>query len=316
MEREVHPQPEVLVDEFESKIATEARRYQGLPMAVSGGIDSGTLAHFIKPSFIVSVELPGGDKYDEGRYRRTIVKHLDVKHFDIVPNPDRFDEGTREAVKAIGRPIPHFNIYPLYVMYRELSHMGVKELVIGDGPDETMCGYARNLIMANLYKTREFDAFKPYTPLVDKILPPPYVAYAKLIGQDVEQVKGLMAGLPLIKGMNRVDMTLMRPDMDDMSNGIAKLFGITNIRPYQDNNWFDQWQYNLPDEAKIHNIEYGKYLLRLVAQRYLPYDLAWRKVKVGGPVWPVNLLKGWMDKGEFDKNRWMEWQRKILDERL
>jgi len=41
-------------------------------------------------------------------------------------------------VKAIGRPIPHFNIFPLFTMYRKLYYMEEKELILGDGPDETM----------------------------------------------------------------------------------------------------------------------------------------------------------------------------------
>jgi len=302
---------EQLSHDFEAKIKAEADKYKGIPVAISGGIDSGTMASFIEPKFVISVDLPGGDKYHEGQYARIISNYLKVDHKIIQLDEKEFDEGVRQAVKAIGRPIPHFNIFPLWVMYRELNLMGEDKVILGDGPDETLCGYARNLIMAHLYSTKDFDAFRNYLPLINKALPEPYVLYARLTGKHEIEVKPLMEGKSLVKGMNQVDMVLMRADMDDMSNGIAKSFGITNIRPYQDSVQFDNWQYSLPDEAKIHDVEYGKYILRLIAQRRLPHDLAWRKTKVGGPVYPVGKM--WNQKDEFDKTRWLKLQQKILE---
>jgi asparagine synthetase B (glutamine-hydrolysing) len=307
------PTVEFLSGSLESRIRTEAEKYKGIPLALSGGIDSGTLASFIEPKFAISVDLPGGDKYHEGQYARVISDFLGIKLVTIQPDPKEFEAGVREAVKAIGRPIPHFNIYPLWAMYRELAKMGVDKVILADGPDETMCGYARNLIMAHIYGIKNYDAFRNYTPLIDKALPKPHETYAAMTGQPVHKVWELMKDSSLIKGMNTVDMVLMRKDMDDMSNGIARSFGITNIRPYQDNTNFDIWQYNLPDEAKIHGVEYGKYALRLIAQRRIPHDLAWRKTKVGGPVWPTNLQMGWLKSdGEFGKAHWLKYQEDIL----
>lgn len=309
----LEPTVEFLSGSLESRIRAEAEKHQEVPIALSGGIDSGTLASFIKPKFAISVDLPGGDKYHEGQYARVISEFLGIRHITIQPDPAGFEAGVREAVKAIGRPIPHFNIYPLWAMYRELAKMGVDKVILADGPDETMSGYARNMIMYHLYGVKNYDAFRNYGPLIDRVLPPPHETYAAMTGQPVEEVRGLMKNNSLIKGMNMVDMVLMRNDMDDMSNGIARLFGITNIRPYQDNTNFDIWQYNLPDEAKIHNTEFGKYALRLIAQRRIPHDLAWRKTKVGGPVWPVNLQAGWdKTEGEFGKAHWLRYQADIL----
>ena len=69
---------------------------------------------------------------------------------------------------------------------------------------------------------------------------------------------------------------------------------------------------DLPDDLKIKDIEFGKYALRVIAEKYLPKEIAWRKVKVGGPVYPVNIKRGWMEKGEFDKSEYLRFQEKIL----
>jgi asparagine synthetase B (glutamine-hydrolysing) len=105
----------------------------------------------------------------------------------------------------------------------------------------------------------------------------------------------------------------MREDMDDMSNGIAKHFGITNHRPYQDNKEIDDMMYNLPREEKIYNVEFGKYALRLIAENYLPEEIAWRKKKMGGPIYPVNIKRGWVDTdGEFGKTSYLNYQKDVL----
>ena len=115
--------------------------------------------------------------------------------------------------------------------------------------------------------------------------------------------------------IQEVDIDLMRPDMDDMSNGIAKYFGITNYRPYQDNREIDDFMRDLPIEEKIKDVEYGKYALRLVAEKYLPEEIAWRKGKVGGPLYSPNKLMGWYEtEGDFGKKSWLEYQQDILDD--
>jgi len=307
---------DILADELESLLLEEAKKYEGLPLALSGGVDSSLLAALTKPAFVVSVRLPGGDKHNEIQYSSLVAEHLNLKHYIIELDHDKFDEYFSIAVKAIGRPIPHFNIFPLYVMYEYLKRMGVTKLILGDGPDETMFGYGRQLIMAYLYSIFAYEAFDDYQPAIDKVLPGIVESYAKLTGKKEEEIIKVFAdsGEDIMRAICKVDILLMRPDMDDMSNGIAKYFGITNLRPYQDNMDIDNYMLDLPLTAKIHNVEYGKYTLRKVAERYLPHEIAWRKKKVGGPVYPVNRLKGWMKYGEFDKRLYLEAQKKILNE--
>ena len=286
------------VKKLEKKIIKETKPHIGKPLALSGGIDSSLLAALIKPKFAISVELPGDEKYNEIKWAKKIAKHLKLKHIIVKLDDSKFDEYVKAAVKAIGRPIPHFNIFPLFAMYKKLGEMGETEVVLGDGPDETMCGYARDLIIEYLYKVYEFKSLKNYKPIIDKILLP-----------KSEAIK-LATSLSGFTDVISADIA-MRKDMDYMSNRIAKYFGIKNIRPYQDNPKLDNYMRDLPMEDKIHG-EYGKYLLRKIAQKYVPHETAWRPEKIGGPVYPVNVLRGWMDEGEFEKKHWLEYQKRIL----
>ncbi len=300
----------LVAGQIENLLKKVAPKYEGMPIALSGGIDSSILAAFISPKFAISVELPKS-KHNEIEYAKNVANHLGLDHFIVKYNEDNFEEELKTAVKAIGRPIPHFNIVPLFQMYKRLHEMGETDLVLGDGPDEVMCGYARDLIINYLYKVYDFEAFENYKPLINKILPPHEVAVCNVTGLDK-----IPSTTTASEAIMNTDIDLMRPDMDDMSNGIAKHFGITNHRPYQDNVEIDDFMKNLSIEDKIQDVEYGKYALRLLADKYLPKEIAWRKEKVGGPLYSPNMKMGWFaDEGEYGKKAWIEYQKKCLEKK-
>jgi asparagine synthetase B (glutamine-hydrolysing) len=281
---------------------------------ISGGVDSSVLAALGNPDRLFTVKLPYGSKYDEFSYTKKVVKHLGLEDKLTVVKLDEseFKDVMKLAVKAIGRPIPHFNIFPFFVACREAAKQGVKHIVTGDGPDESMCGYTRHLIMKYIYKVEGIEAFHDYFPTIGKILTHPVIAYTTIINKPSDKVISIMKDKTLLDGMCAVDMALMRPDMDDMTNGIAKYFGITIHRPYQDNSEIDNFMFNLKEKDKIYKDEWGKYLLRRVADKLLPKEIAWKKHKVGGPLVPVNKIMGW-EVPEFSKNKYMEYQEEILN---
>lgn len=288
---------------LEQKILENIKPYMGMPVALSGGIDSSLLAALLKPKFVITTVVPGEDeRFNELKYAKMVAEHLGIEHIVVEAKDDEFEEDMKIAVKAIGRPIPHFNIFTLFQMYKKLNEMGVKEIVLGDAPDETMCGYARDLIINYLYKVYDFEAFKSYKPMIDKILPPISKAISAVIGKETDYTD-----------ITKVDIELMRADMDDMTDGIAKHFGIVNHRPYQDNKDLDDFMRDLPMEEKIHDVEFGKYALRKIVAKYLPEEIAWRKTKVGGTCYPVNKKMGWLEtEGDYGKNSWMNYQKNIL----
>src|SRR3989344_6135832 len=96
--------------QLEKRIKKEVKPHIGKPLALSGGIDSSLLAVLIKPKFAISVQLPGDEKYNEIKWAKKVAKHLKLKHIIVKCDDSTFDEYVASAVKAIGRPIPHFNI--------------------------------------------------------------------------------------------------------------------------------------------------------------------------------------------------------------
>ncbi len=268
-------------------------------IAVSGGVDGNLLQAIGKYTNTVTVKLPFGPRYEEDG-KANLKVELDL------PN---IKERLIEAIKIIGTPISHYNIYPFYEMCRQLADRHITDLIVGDGPDESMCGYTRHLIMDRLYRTFVLTPFKEYGPTISKIIPTPVEAYAKMIGKDEVIVSSLMNTGTLINDMCNVDMKLMRIDMTIMTNKLAEHFGITIHRPYEDEK-VDQFMFNLPKKDKV-RYPFGKFLLRKIAEKYLPSKIAWNPHKIGGPLCPINQLMGW-NVPEYDKSMYLKFQEEVL----
>ena len=127
--------------------------YGEINLMASGGVDSGVLMALSKPDRVFTVRLPYGPMHDEYDDLLKTVRHLGLEDRLITIELDEndFDGYVIEAVKAIGRPIPHYNIFPLYAMFKKMKEMGITQVMCGDGPDETMARYTRHLIMDYLY---------------------------------------------------------------------------------------------------------------------------------------------------------------------
>lgn len=305
------------MNKLEKLIRKACKPVMGMPVALSGGIDSGLLASIIKPKFVINVELPGGERYNESEIARRVARHLGLTIHVIRLSDHDFKTEVKKAIKIIGEPVPHFNVFPLYIMYKVLAEFfEEKEIVIADGPDESMCGYTRHLIMNYLYSGFRVKGFKHYLGMLRKFLPLSEIAYSKLSGLSEKAVKEIFMTQQFNNGdlldcMCAVDMKLKRPEMALMDK-LAEHFGITIHRPYETKE-VDEYMFNLPPEMKIHDTQYGKYALRLIAEKYLPEEIAWRKQKVGGPVYPVNQEMGWVKTdGEFGKGSWLKFQKEVL----
>lgn len=292
-----------------------------LNLMISGGVDSSTLLavmvdYAMEPDRLITVRLPYGKAHDEFDDMLKVVAHFGLEHKLTVIHLDesRIEDVLRKATKIIGRPVSHYNIFPLYVTFEKLAKLGVSDVVVGDGPDESMAGYTRHVLMQYVYQMYDIDGFENYRGMIDKVLPDFIDTYASLIGKTRRELLNATRGdkLNRLDFMCRADMVLMRPDMMDMSHSLARHFGIKIHAPYEAKE-VDDFMFSLPVEWKMKGY-YGKYLLRhLGAYLEVPKSVIWRKHKIGGPLVPVNQLMGW-DLDPYDKSKYLEFQEEILNE--
>lgn len=304
--------------ELEKKITDTVNSYMSKvkkPYAIllSGGLDSGLLAALTNPSFVYSVEF-AEDKYSERDYRNDIIKYLDLgsKANYFLITKESFERNFEDAVKVMGEIVPHFSLVPLYILMKNLNKLGIKDVLSGEGPDEYLGGYARQIIFDELLKLYSIPELENYEPTIRKVIGDDLIkSYGKIIGYDsfdVIKYSNLYREnqYPLQGVIGKMDMEL--GVIEKMEQKLANHFGITLHYPYI-NDDFAEYCYHLPDNLKIRG-GITKWAFRQICSNYLPSSVINRK-KMGGPVAPVGL---WLNSNgnEFDKTEYIKRQKEIL----
>lgn len=311
------------LDELEERIIDTVSSYMAkvprtFGVLLSGGYDSGLLAALTKPDFAYRMKFPYGVKFDESRYAEAIAKHLGIELHEIEVTPENFRGSFEAAVKVMGEPTTHFSMVPLYILFKYLSENGVKDMLSGEGPDEYLGGYARQIIFDEIKKMYEIPELRGYHGKINEVLGMDELPvelnnqliweYGEMMGYMPEAVVDYQyTKYPLQGAIGKMDMEL--GVIEKMEQKFANHFGVTLHYPYI-NHDFAEYCYNLPDDLKIRN-GVTKWAFKKIADKYLPPIMKGR-IKMGGPVAPANALMGWTDMGDFGKDRYLEEQRKIL----
>lgn len=309
-----------LLSELEDKIfdtvASYVRKINPNPSIVlSGGFDSGLLAAITGVKRAYRIKFPYGSKFDETRYARTIAKHLDIDLKEIEITPELYKENFEEAVKVYGEVTPHFSLVPLYILMKTLKEDGETDVLSGEGPDEYLGGYARQIIFDELRKLYEIPELRNYQSKIDDVLGLDHIPrsyqliwnYGEMMRYPPDKVIDYQnTDYPLQGAIGKMDMEL--GSIEKMEQKLAKHFGINFHYPYI-NEELAEYCYRLPDDMKIKNGR-TKVAFKEIAMKYLP-EIMRNRNKMGGPVAPVNQLMGW-DLPDFDKSKYIEAQKEIL----
>lgn len=304
-----------LLAELEDKIINTVLEYmEKVPrpfgVLLSGGFDSGFLAAIIKPDFAYRLRFPYGIKFDESRYSDAIARHLGLTLKEITVSPENFKENFAAAVTVMGSPSRHFSVVPLYLLVKALKEDKIKNVVSGEGIDEYLGGYARQIIFDHLNTLYEVPELRNYHETIDKVIGDPLAKYAELMGYDYDKVAQYKALPYQLQGkIGKMDMD--QSGIEDMEQKMAHHFGVNFHYPYI-NPELAEYCYRLPDHYKIRN-GVTKWAFRQIAMKYLP-EMMRDRAKMGGPVAPVNRFMGWFDReGDFGKTTYLEEQKRILN---
>lgn len=305
-----------LLSELEDKLIDTISDYvskikKPYSIVISGGFDSGFLAAVTKPVRGYRIKFPYGTKFDESRYAEAVGKHLDLPIEEIVITPELFRENFEAAVKTYGKVTTHFSLVPLYILMKYLARRGAREVLSGEGPDEYLGGYARQIIFDELKKLYEIPELRNYHELIDKVIGTDILGkYYDLMGYQVTEKnrKEQLKEYPLQGVIGKMDMALGH--IEDMEQSLAGHFGIKFHYPMIDQK-LAEYCYKLPDSLKIRN-GVTKWGFKKIAMKYLPAIMKDRN-KLGGPVCPVNkFLNCENTMGDFGKEIYIQKQKDIL----
>lgn len=275
---------------------------------LSGGIDSGFLAAVSKPDIVFTCRFPYGKKYDEFEDAKRTVKYLNLKQVVITPTKKDFFKYLPDALK-MHKISSHFSLIPLYMLFKEAKSRGITTILSGEGPDEYLGGYASYVFIKQEQDMYGFKSLENYHQALDKYLGDPIIRFAKILGKNPNKLKPYWNKYKfLLSKMGYTDLKLR--GIEEMELDLAKGFGINLLYPYMTKKIENYCFTRVKDDDKVLGFT-TKYLFRRVVDKIIPYQVAWRLNKMGGPVAPVGKWLG--EKNEFSKEKYLQLQHEIVN---
>lgn len=267
----------------------------------SGGIDSSLLTaiakKYCKNLKIFNVRIKE-EEYDESKYATKVAEHLGLHLIEEELNQKRFMRLYKKCIALADLPLIHPNSVGIYLISNRAKKENISVLLSGEGADELFGGYPQYkifyiMLLINKIPLYSFLLNKLRVFLSDK-------DFSKYLIEDGSSIMNYYETLPWNENRNlanknfynaldflneefeREMMAFMLKDLkyylmpilrrtDRMSMGASLEMRV----PFLDNRILD-FAINIPLKYKVGFFK-TKYLLKKVAERYLPKDIVYRK---------------------------------------
>jgi len=324
---------EQLVDELDERLneVVKSQLVSDAPVATicSGGVDSSlvtAIASQYRPDidvYHVAVDYP---ELNEREYAERVVEELGLDMYIKYLMSDAYVENLEDCIRANDVPLIHPNSVGVHAVSELAASNGIKVLLTGEGADELFGGYPRYRL---LYHMMRANRINPAQGLADLAGFSPGIAALSFLDdrdaildiglRDHQDLSKHQPGLtgewhPLVEdisaalegaesGSARSAHALMIADMRRYlipllrrADRMSMTHSIEMRVPMLDNRLLE-FGLSLPLEYKVRRLE-GKYLLKKVAERYLPDEVVYRK-KRGFPV----AVENWLPEHGYDMTR-------------
>jgi asparagine synthase (glutamine-hydrolysing) len=299
-----------LVDKLDRCLneAVERQMVSDVPLATicSGGLDSSLLTAIAAQYtdnlnvYHVSVDHP---ELSETTYAEQVADHLDLELTTTTLDATAYNNLLNDCLYYNDVPFVHVNSVGMSQVFERVQADGVKVLLTGEGADELFGGYGRYL---GFYYGSLINKFNPIRPLLNALprkeqLPFAFLNSAEnvqnnfltdqynLSGEDSwiaderrELFETLCKRYECIGRRSRRNSTAYMlselrhflPPLLQRTDRMSMMSSVEARVPYLDNEVAD-FALNLPHKYKINHLE-TKYLLKKVAERYLPEQIVYR----------------------------------------
>ena len=147
------PLPVQRLDELESYLYAEldqsvqSHLISDVPLGafLSGGLDSSIVVALMRRHCTghlktFSIGINAGDQLNEAGYARTVARHFDTEHHELLLNAEDIPALLHKAAQFLDEPVSDPAAVPTYAL-AQLAQASVKVVLTGEGADETWAGY-------------------------------------------------------------------------------------------------------------------------------------------------------------------------------
>lgn len=278
---------------------------------LSGGLDSSSVAAIAAKMYntqdrsLSAVHAKSSEaSNDESRWARTVADHCALDLNVIEPGADAFRACLEHVIRIQEEPFGSPSIIMQYLVFEEANRLGCKVMLDGQGGDETLMGYERYLpaYLLSLKGSARFRGFW-LSFRHSKLTPWKLLQYFVYFTNTSIRLARLKKKLSFIKPeyFDRLSTGTLRDSARNYGNILGlQLLEITSTQlphllKYEDkNSMCHSVEARLPfvdyrnvenalairNDLKIHK-GWTKYLLRRGVEKLLPFEVVWRKDKIG-----------------------------------
>ncbi len=321
-----------LVDELD-KLLHEVVKDQLLSDAplgtiCSGGLDSSLLtavaARYKKDLKIFNVKVTES-LYDESPFAQRVADFLKLELTQAVLDKKKYLELYEQCVVQEELPLVHPNSVGIFLVSKKAREAGLSVLLSGEGADELLGGYHHHMAYKKRLILEQFPLLKFLKPRHDAYLDgkeTPFSVYEQGYAAEPHFDKSYMKarwrslgrfyrGYDVtannrqrrLKTFIAHDLNYYLTQILRRTDRMSMAVGLEMRVPYLDNRLVD-FSLNIPVKYQIKLLQ-SKYILKKVAERYLPKDIVYRSKK-GFPL-PVDQ---WLDGKNFQDVMLQAWERK------
>ena len=255
---------------------------------LSGGLDSSTVASIAKVDQTFTASFPGKN-IDETRYASLVCEMNNLKSNLVTPSKEEFMKELDRSLYIQGEPTGGLSTLAQYFVFKKIHEVGLKVTLDGQGADELFMGYEH----LKTYKLNLFRILKNLAPnkiwikMLEKRL---YFLNRDMFSSYFDRNRMAYSYKRRSKFFIDQFFIFSLPHLLTFEDRNSMAFSVEARVPYLDPNVI-KLALNQPFEQNF-NDDYQKYPLRLIAEKYLPEEIAWRKDKLGFAA---------------PESEWMEW---------
>ena len=252
---------------------------------LSGGIDSSLITAIAKKILgkvnTFSLGFPEDKDVDESQNIRNIKKILKVQNTLIDFNEIYIHDSLKDLTDHFDEPLVDPNNYSLMSLCKHIKNLtDIKVVLCGEGADELFGGYPRHRQISNEFRDNPEDKLilmslnKVALPRLDLI-----GANTRFSQKNREKITYTLYCKDAVNRVLEHDQLTFLTTRLHSQDRIGMYYGLEIRTPFLEHTLTD-FVNGLPGEYKIHS-QWSKYILRNVAQKYLPKSNIWEKKKIG-----------------------------------